>query len=93
MSARNATGQGQKTHEQQLRTLERKDDMPKGNEPETTTAGVSGVEPPHDKEARQSEFSVSRGGMHQESRDHNKHNNSGQAGHKPQKHSPEQEKR
>lgn len=31
---------------------------------------------------------------HQEDRDHNKHNDPGQAGHKPQKHkSPEQEKR
>ena len=30
--------------------------------------------------------------MNQESRDHNKHNNSGQSGHKPQKHTPDQEK-
>jgi hypothetical protein len=33
------------------------------------------------------------GAAHQESRDHNKHNNPGQSGHKPQEHSPEQEKR
>ncbi len=33
------------------------------------------------------------GATHQESRDHNKHNNPGQSGHKPQKHSPEEEKR
>ena len=33
------------------------------------------------------------GASHQESRDHNKHNNSGQSGHKPQQHSPAQEKR
>ena len=32
------------------------------------------------------------GATHQESRDHNKHNNAGQSGHKPQQHSPEQEK-
>ncbi|WP_243370301.1 hypothetical protein [Microvirga solisilvae] len=33
------------------------------------------------------------GGMsHQESRDHNKPNEGGQSGHKPQKHSPAQEK-
>jgi hypothetical protein len=32
------------------------------------------------------------GATHQESRDHNKHNNSGQSGHKPQQHSPAQEK-
>src|SRR3954452_22773035 len=28
------------------------------------------------------------GTTHQESRDHNKHNNDGQSGHKPQRHSP-----
>ena len=92
MSARNVRGQGQKTHEQQLRILERKDDMPKANEVEVAADGPAGVQPPHDTDARQSEFSVSRGGMHQESRDHNKHNNSGQSGHKPQKHSPAEEK-
>ncbi len=32
------------------------------------------------------------GKLHQESRDHNKHNNPGQEGHKPQKHTPAQEK-
>jgi hypothetical protein len=41
---------------------------------------------------RQSEFPVSRRGMHQESRDHNKHNDPGQSGHKPQEPSPAQEK-
>lgn len=30
---------------------------------------------------------------HQETRDHNKHNHPGQGDHKPQKHSPDQEKR
>ena len=34
----------------------------------------------------------SRAGFNQESCDHNKHNNSGQEGHKPQKHSPAEEK-
>ncbi len=33
------------------------------------------------------------GASHQESRDHNKHNNPDQSGHKPQQHSPAQEKR
>jgi hypothetical protein len=33
------------------------------------------------------------GGLsHQESRDHNKHNNAGQSGHKPQQHKPAEEK-
>jgi hypothetical protein len=36
--------------------------------------------------ARQSELPVSQQGMNQES-DHNKHNDPGQSGHKPQKHS------
>jgi hypothetical protein len=36
----------------------------------------------------------SRGGAtHQESRDHNKHNEPGQSGHKPEQHSPAQEKK
>ena len=34
------------------------------------------------------------GGSHQESRDHHKHNEPGQSGHKPQRHhSPDEEKR
>jgi hypothetical protein len=32
------------------------------------------------------------GATHQETREHNKHNDPGQSGHKPQKHSPSQEK-
>ncbi|KLK91981.1 hypothetical protein AA309_16255 [Microvirga vignae] len=32
------------------------------------------------------------GATHQETREHNKHNEPGQSGHKPQKHSPPQEK-
>ena len=36
---------------------------------------------------------ASREGTDQESREHNKHNNPGQDGHKPQRHSPAQEKR
>ncbi len=80
--------QGKKTHEQQLRTLERKSDVPKPNEleiPESTSHQPrSGI--------RESEFAVSRRGMHQESRDHNKHNHDRQEGHKPQDPQPSQEK-
>ena len=32
------------------------------------------------------------GATHQETREHNKHNHPGQSGHKPQKHSPAEEK-
>jgi hypothetical protein len=39
---------------------------------------------------RRSEMPIKRG-THQES-DHNKHNEKGQAGHKPQEHSPAEEK-
>jgi hypothetical protein len=44
------------------------------------------------RKARQGEIPVSGGGPHQESRDHNKHNDPGQSGHKPQEPSPAQEK-
>jgi len=79
--------QGKKTHEQQLRILENKDDVPdaRRRQPPTEEAHV----PERDK--RESEFAVSRGGVNQES-DHNKHNDSGQHGHKPQQHTPAEEK-
>jgi len=79
--------QGKKTHEQQLRILENKDDMPdarRGN-PTNERAHVA------DGSERESEFAVSRGGINQES-DHNKHNDAGQIGHKPQQHTPAEEK-
>ena len=79
--------QGKKTHEQQLRILENKDDMPdarRGN-PTNERARVA------DGSERESEFAVSRGGINQES-DHNKHNDAGQSGHKPQQHTPAEEK-
>ena len=81
--------QGNKTHEQQLRILQNKDDVPKPGEPQAAAAGDH-REP--EREERESEFPVSRGGMNQESRDHHKHNNAGQQGHKPQQHSPAEEK-
>jgi hypothetical protein len=85
--------QGKKTHEQFLRTVERKEGVPKPGE----VAELKGEDPAasqvmRDAGARQSEMPVSRRGMNQESRDHNKHNNPGQSGHKPQKHSPAEEK-
>ena len=66
--------QGPKTHEQQLRTLERKPSVNERLKPSS---------PQPDRGARKSEFPISRQGMNQESQ-HNKHNNSGQSGHKPQ---------
>jgi len=79
--------QGKKTHEQQLRILERKEDVPnprRSTEPRDTVHVAA-------KDERQSEFAVSRGGVNQES-EHNKHNHPGQEGHGPQRHSPAQEK-
>ncbi len=79
---------GRKTREQQVRTFERKDDYPDGvREDDTTkrlmeTATSQGA---RHREARQSEFPVSRQGMNQESA-HNKHKDGGQEGHEPQKH-------
>ena len=81
--------QGNKTHEQQLRILEKKDDVPKPGDPNTPPAPAVKQADPGERE---SEFPVSRGGLNQESRDHNKHNHPGQSGHGPQKHSPAEEK-
>ncbi|UPK39476.1 hypothetical protein IVB18_20970 [Bradyrhizobium sp. 186] len=85
--------QGRKTHEQQVRILERKPDVPDARELEQASGRNPGNVAVHRPraEARQSEFPVSRGGLNQES-DHNKHNNPGQSGHKPPKPSPQQQK-
>jgi hypothetical protein len=89
-----AKRQGDKTHEQHLRILERKDDMAKPGEIDLSdaSAAAASAQVPKDPDARRSEMPVSRGGMNQESRDHNKHNKGGQSGHKPQQHSPAEEK-
>ncbi|MCK1717031.1 hypothetical protein [Bradyrhizobium sp. 141] len=85
--------QGKKTHEQQVRILERKPAVPDGRELDQAVgrnpqdAAIHRAQP----EARQSEFPVSRGGLNQES-DHNKHNHAGQSGHKPLKPTPAQQK-
>ncbi len=77
---------GRKTHEQQIRMLERKPDVPDPRQLEDEMAqlpeGASRL--PRHSDARHSEFAVSRGGLNQESH-HNKHNNPGQSGHKPPK--------
>jgi hypothetical protein len=59
----------------------------RSNPNETRISGQPAT--PHDT----SGVPADREGTHQESRDHNKHNNPGQAGHKPQRHSPAEEKR
>lgn len=85
--------QGRKTHEQQVRILERKPDDPDAREldralgRDVEDAAVHRAQP----EARNSEFPVSRGGLNQES-DHNKHNHAGQSGHKAPKPTAAQQK-
>ena len=65
--------QGRLTREQHKRILERKGDIPKAREAE-----AAALQPPVDaqliwrREARMSEMPVSRGGMNQENRRHNK---------------------
>ena len=83
---------GRKTHEQQVRILERKPDTPDGRELDRAS-GRNIEDSVHRAQlaARHSEFPVSRGGLNQES-DHNKHNHSGQSGHKPPKPTPAQQK-
>ena len=83
--------QGSKTHAPRLRTRENRSDEtnqgarmpPQARE----IAGHAASQPT----ASESEFPVSRRGMNQES-DHNKHNDAGQAGHKPQQPSILEEK-
>ena len=78
--------QGPKTHEQQLRILENKPDVPHRRQADMALEQAAGnkTKLQHKPAARESEFSVSWRGMNQES-DHNKHNDPGQSGHKPQR--------
>jgi hypothetical protein len=65
--------QGKKTHEQHLRVLERKSDVP-DRRGEEATMKRAGKNPPTrlpKRDRRKSEFAVSRGGLNQES-PHNK---------------------
>lgn len=85
---------GRKTHEQQLRTLERKPDIPDGRQMEAEIRSGGSGERHREAAAtpRPTEHPVSHTGMNQEDRDHNKHNRGGQQGHKPQRHREAEEK-
>jgi hypothetical protein len=72
-----------KTQEQRRRTLERKEDVPKEGDAATLGSRREAGRAARKPVARQSEMPVSRHGMNQES-SHNKHNDPGQPGHKPQ---------
>lgn len=63
------------------------------NQPNLTrTQGRPDTPESHTNDSGSPDMGRSGGLSHQESRDHNKHNNPGQGGHKPQRHSPSQEK-
>jgi len=83
--------QGRKTHEQQLRTLERKPDLPDQDQIDRELLKSEATAHIAHAEERQSEFAVSQHGLNQES-DHNKHNLPDQTGHRPQHHGPAEEK-
>ena len=57
----------------------------RGNPNQTRTAG-------RQNQPEQPSAGSAEGGSHQESRDYHKHSNPGQDGHKPQRHTPAQEK-
>ena len=79
---------GSKTREQQRRMFEKKGDLPDSRQMEAALARAEvdrTTSRPVNPQARQSEFAVSQHGVNQESH-HNKHNDGGQAGHKPQQH-------
>ena len=88
---------GKKTHEQQVRMFERKPDLPKEHEVNSShsneeiaersqsSAGRIGSEAGGNPDAVQD-------GLNQETRDHNKHNHQTQKGHGRERPSPEQEK-
>jgi len=82
--------QGNKTHEQFLRNLEHKSDVPSPHQ--DLGPPPAGAPRTARQDVNPTEYPISRGGMQQESRDHNKHNDGGQSGHRPMEPSPAQEK-
>ncbi|RDI53653.1 hypothetical protein [Microvirga subterranea] len=61
-----------------------------GNRSQPNQTRVAGHQP---QAAGRDGGRIETGVSHQEDREHNKHNHSGQSGHKPQHHTPDQEKR
>jgi hypothetical protein len=64
----------------------------RSNPNQTRIAGHQEHDEPSANASGRPEIGKQSDATHQEGRDHNKHNNSGQSGHKPQQHSPAQEK-
>ncbi len=72
---------GGKTHDLQVRTFERKEGPPKTRDREAHIGA--------DRVPETSKPATGPTGTNRESRDHHKHNNPGQSGHKPQTHAAE----
>ncbi|HYD86866.1 MAG TPA: hypothetical protein VEA80_05285 [Vitreimonas sp.] len=73
MKNQKSHSQGSKTVEQRKRMLERKDDMPRRDADGNIADDDADRDAQQfDDEARHSEFPISRGGMNQEDRRHNK---------------------
>lgn len=84
---------GQKTHDAQIRTFERKEGLPKARDRDAELE--SGTEPvPAAEKTGLSDHRVGAfpSGTNRESRDHNKHNEGGERDQKPRKHNPAEEK-
>jgi hypothetical protein len=75
---------GDKTHDLQVRTFERKDGLPKARDRD---ANIGSGRVPEENRAASGPA-----GTNRESRDHHKHNNPGQSGHKPQRHGVAEQK-
>jgi len=76
--------QGPKSHEQQLRILENKPDIPDQRQTQARVRHQDESHSPLNAALRKSEFPVSRQGMNQEG-DHNKHNDGQWSAHKAQR--------
>jgi hypothetical protein len=80
---------GTKTHEHQVRQFEQGGDSQNRVEDDGSAKSAARI---GDERQTGNPSSVAKA-TNRESRDHNKHNDPGQSGHKPQKHTPEGEKR
>lgn len=87
---------GKLTHEQQIRSLERKPDVPKQNEVDTHLSNEQIASASSRRAGMNEEMGTARStrarAANQETRDHNKHNHQTQEGHSTPEPSPDQEK-
>lgn len=86
--------QGNKTHDQQVRILERKEGLAKADDRDAALGSgqIGGPAPSTGATDHDNGAFPALSGTNRESRDHNKHNHPGQEGHGRQKHHPAEEK-